>query len=61
MGGDAAAAAAASSQLQPQLANRDDGKRHKLHKKITEQDLRRRSSDEDQVSSFKEVNVQISS
>ena len=51
MGGDAAAAA--SSQLQPRPVNRDDGKRHK----ITEQELRRRSLDEDQVNSFKEVNV----
>ena len=48
-------------QLQPQPANIDNGKRHKLDKKITEEELKRRSSKrevEDEVSSFEEVKVQ---
>jgi hypothetical protein len=52
------------SQPQPQLQhqlpiNLDDGKRHKLDKKITEEELRRRSSEvEDEASSFEEIMVQ---
>ena len=47
-------------QLQP-VINLDDGKRHKLDKKITEEEFRRSSEQEhveDEVSSFKEVKVQ---
>ena len=48
-----------SPQLQPQPANIDNGKRHKLDKKITEEELRKRSSErEDEVSSLEEVQVQ---
>ena len=48
-------------QSQPQPANRDDGKRHKLDEKITEEELRKRSSEwevEDEVTSFEEVEAQ---
>jgi len=48
-------------QLRPQPANIDNGKRHKLDKKITEEELRKRSSEgevEDEVSSLEEVKVQ---
>jgi hypothetical protein len=54
------------SQPQPQLQhqppiNLDDGKRHKLDKKVTEEELRRSSEHEvvdDEVSSFEEIMVQ---
>jgi hypothetical protein len=54
------------SQPQPQLQhqppiNLDDGKRNKLDKKITEEELRRSSEQEvvvDEVSSFEEIMVQ---
>jgi hypothetical protein len=48
-------------QLRPQPANVDNGKRHKLDKEITEEELRKRSSEgevEDEVSSLEEVKVQ---
>jgi len=48
-------------QLQPQPANLVNGKLHKLDKRITEDELRKRSAEqqwvEDEVSSFEEVKV----
>jgi hypothetical protein len=45
-------------QLQPSI-NLDHGKRHKLDKKITEEELRRRRSEvEDEVGSLEEIMVQ---
>ena len=48
-------------QFQPQPANRDDGKRYELSKKITEEEQRKRSSEgevEDELASFEEVKTQ---
>jgi hypothetical protein len=61
VGGYAAAAAPLQIERQLQAANPDDGKRHKLDKKITEEELKQKSSErkvEDETSSFEEVKVQ---